>query len=120
MFDELIATCGDQTPIGSLRVRNLTERLCLTIMDACFRSEDTALANLPEWDKTSLLSGVPSLTGAGLASCAIEKANPKIRPNYEILLAKKRRIRLYAVRLVSRRSLSAIMAMNSELVGLPR
>ena len=58
MFDELIATCGDQTPIGSLRVRNLTERLCLTIMDACFRSEDTALANLPERDKTSLLNGV--------------------------------------------------------------
>lgn len=27
-------------------------------MDACFRSEDTALANLPERDKTSLLSGV--------------------------------------------------------------
>ena len=62
----------------------------------------------------------PSLTGAGLASRAIEKANPKIRPNYEILQAKMRRIRPYAVRLVSRRSLSAIMAMNSELVGLPR
>jgi len=58
MFDELIATCGDQTPIGRLRVRNLTERLCLTIMDACFRSDDTAFANLPERDKTSLLSSV--------------------------------------------------------------
>ena len=58
MFDELIATCGDQTPIGRLRVRNLTERLCLTIMDACFRSEETAHTRLPERDKTSLLSSV--------------------------------------------------------------
>ena len=56
MFDELIATYGEQTPIGRLRVKNLTEWLCLSIMDACFRSAETVSDNLPEQDGTAVLN----------------------------------------------------------------
>ncbi len=58
LFDELIDSPFDDSPIGSLQVKNLTERLCLAVMSACEKYGERAANGSSEYGGTELLNTV--------------------------------------------------------------
>jgi len=56
LFDELIDSPYDDSPIGSLQVKNLSERLCLDVMDACGKYGERSADGSSEYGGTTLLN----------------------------------------------------------------